>query len=339
MIGNKRFQNRTRKGWTLLICVVLVSLLLSGCGTNKPKVYRVGVLSGLGFVADITDGFKAGMAELGYVEGENILYDVQETEFDMAVYRSTLQKFVEDEVDLILVFPTEASIEAKAATQGTDIPVLFTFALIEGMGLVESVREPGGNITGVRYPGPDIAVKRFEIMRELAPQAKRMWIPYQRGYPIVAPQLEALRPAAEAAGVTLIEFPADNAVELEAELQQRAKQADPGMDVILAIAEPLAVTPDAFTVIAKFSYENNIPLGGILMSVDGYTSSFGVNVKSLPTGEQAAPLADKILKGTPAGEIPVVSSEQFLQIDYKAAQEMGLSVSEGLLSQADEIIR
>ena len=88
---------------------------------------------------------------------------------------------------------------AKAATEGTDIPVVFAYAATEETGLIESVRQPGGNITGVRYPGPDIALKRFEVMRELAPEAKRMWIPYQRGYPIVAPQLEALAPAAEAA--------------------------------------------------------------------------------------------------------------------------------------------
>jgi putative ABC transport system substrate-binding protein len=237
------------------------------------------------------------------------------------------------------VFPTEASLEAKAATQGTDIPVLFNFALIEGMGLVDSVREPGGNITGVRYPGPDIALKRFEIMRELAPEATQMWIPYQRGYPIVEPQLEALYPAAEAAGVTLVEVPADNAADLEAELEARANSAELGPDAILFVAEPLTVTPDSFAVIGKFAAERGIPVGGALMSVDGYESAFGVNVKSLNSGKQAAPLADKILKGTRAGTIPVVSAENFLQINYTVAQKLGLSVDEGLLSQADEIIR
>jgi putative ABC transport system substrate-binding protein len=316
-----------------------MGLLVSGCGAEKPKVYRVGVLAGLDFVGVITDGFKAGMTELGYVEGQNIVYDVQKTNFDMAAYQSILKKFVADDVDLIFVFPTEASMEAKAATQGTDIPVVFAFALIEGMGLVDSVREPGGNITGVRYPGPDIAVKRFEIMRELVPQATRMWVPYQRGYPIVAPQLEALRPAAEAAGVTLIEAPAANAAELQAELDARAASGDIGMDVILFVAEPLTVTPENFAVIGKFAYEHNIPVGGALMSADGYESVFGVNVDPVKVGKQAAPLADKILKGTKAGSIPVVSAENYFQINYKAAQALGLTVPEGLLSQAAEVIR
>jgi putative ABC transport system substrate-binding protein len=338
MNGNK-FQRKIGKWYTFLALIVVMGVLLSGCGTQKPKVYRVGILSGLGFVADITDGFKAGMAELGYVEGENITYDVQTTEFDMAVYQSILNKFVADKVDLIVVFPTEASVEAKIATQGTDIPVVFTFALIEGMGLVDSVREPGGNITGVRYPGPDIAVKRFEILREMLPEAKRIWIPYQRDYPIVASQLEVLYPVAEAAGVTLIEFPASSPAELEAELAARAQQDDVGMDAIMFIVEPLAVTPDDYVVIGKFAYEHKIPLGGAFMSVGGYDSIYGVNVKSYDTGLLAAPLADKIFKGTPAGTIPVVSAENFVQFHFTAAQRLGVTIPEGLLSQADEIVR
>jgi putative ABC transport system substrate-binding protein len=340
MSGNNHSQNRTRKGWTILIGFVVISLLLSGCGgAQKPKVYRVGVLSGLDFFANTADGFKAKMTELGYVEGKNIVYDIQKTNFDMATYKSILQRFVADKVDLIFVFPTEASQEAKAVTQGTNIPVLFANANIEDTGLVNSVREPGGNITGVRFPGPDLAVKRFEILRELAPQAKRMLIPYQRGYPIVASQLATLRPAATAAGVTLIELPADNAAELEAALLARAKSADIGLDAILCIPEPLTVTPDSFAILAKFAAEHKVPIGGASMSAGGYGSVFGATPDNVAVGKQAAPLADKIFKGIPAGTIPVVSAESYLQINYKVAQELGLKVPEGLLSQAVEIIR
>ena len=218
MSNNKNSQ----KLWTLLTWVILITMLLSGCGSSqKTKEYKVGILIGLDFTAPIADGFKAGMAELGYIEGENIVYDVQMTNFDIPKYQTILKKFVADEVDLIVVTPTEATIEAKTITQGTDIPVVFSFAFTEGMGIIDSVREPGGNITGVRFPGVDITVKRFEILRKIAPDAKRIWMPYQRGYPIVPPQLEALEPLAKAEGVTLIEFPADNAAEIQAELNAR----------------------------------------------------------------------------------------------------------------------
>jgi putative ABC transport system substrate-binding protein len=111
------------------------------------------------------------------------------------------------------------------------------------------------------------------------------------------------------------------------------------MDAILFVAEPLAVTSDAFAVMGKFAAKHKLPIGGALMSVGGYGSVFGVNVDIVTTGKQAAVLADKILRGTPAGTIPVVSAESFFEINYKAAQKLELNVSEGLLSRADKIIR
>jgi putative ABC transport system substrate-binding protein len=340
MFNKSNSQGKSQKVWALFTWAIVISLLLSGCaGAQQNKVYHVGILSGLGFIADSTDGFKEGMTALGYIEGKNIVYDVQKTDFDIEAYQTILKKFVAEDVDLILAFPTEATIEAKTATKGTKIPVLFTFALVEGMGIIDSVREPGGNITGVRYPGPDFAVRRFEVLRQIAPNAKRIFVPFQRGYPIVAPQLEVLRPAAQAAGVTLIEFPVDNAAELQAELDARASSADIGMDAILIIVEPFCVTPENYAVFAKFAYEHKIPFGGAYVPAENYTDLFGVDVISFESAKAAAALADKIFKGTPAGTIPVLSAEPFLNINYKVAQEFGLTVPEGLLKQANRVIK
>lgn len=328
--------------------ILLLTLLTAGlfflnsCG-KKPqkeqKVYRIGVLCGLDYIGSIPDIFRKEMAELGYIEGQNIVYDVQRTNFEPIREKQILKQFVQDKVDLIFTFPTEVSMAAKKATQGTEIPVLFAIANIEGTGLVNSVRKPGGNITGVRYPGPDLAIKRFEVMCELAPKAKRMWVPYQRGYPIIDSQLEVLHPAAAARGVTLIEFPADDAAEVRAELGKIEKLGDVGFDVILFIPEPLSCTNDAFEVIAKFAYEHKIPVGGITMQVGDYMSIFGIDVDDPKTVKQAAILANKILKGTPAGTIPVVSSESYFEVNYEAAKRLGINVNDGLLARADRIIR
>lgn len=332
----------------LLVGVIVIFMILAGAGvyffgksriSAPEKVYRVGVLSGLEYLADTTDGFKTKMTELGYIEGRNIVYDVQKTDFDMAAYKRILKKFVDDKVDLIFVFPTEASQEAKEATKNTNIPVVFTNAFTEDTGLVSSVREPGGNITGVRWVGPDLALQRFEIMQEIAPYAKRIWIPYQKGYPIVKSQLEALRPAFISSGITMIEVPADNAADLDAQLQKQAKLFNKATDAILLLAEPLGVTPDAFAVMGRFADTHKIPVGGALMSAGGYESVFGLTPQSIPQGKQAAFLADKILQGTPVGTIPIVSAEPYFQLNYKAIQKLGLTVSEGLLNRADEIIR
>ncbi len=334
----KRTINRVFWRQILLATLLVVVVLLSGCTRKTEKVYRVGVLCGLDYIGEIPDSFKSKMTELGYIEGKNIVYDIQRTNFEPDKEQQILEKFVEDEVDLIFTFPTEVSMAAKAATRGTEVPVVFAIANIEGTGLVDSVRKPGGNITGVRYPGPDLAIKRFEVMRELAPEAKRMWVPYQRGYPIVVNQMEALYPVAEAAGITLIEFPADDAAEIQAELEERNKLDDIGFDAIFFIPEPLSCTDDVYVVMGKFAYEHKLPIGGIMMQVGDYGSIFGINVDVPRTAQQAAILADKILRGIPAGTIPVVSSESYLQINYKVAQELGVTVPEGMLSRADEII-
>lgn len=338
------FTNRLISKGARLVSVLLflgAILVLSSCNNQtEAKTYRVGILAGLNALTPITDGFKAKMTELGYVEGQNIIYDVQQPGgIDRAAYKRILQKFVADKVDLILVYPTEAVIEAKLATQGTNIPVVFANALVEGMDIVNSIREPGGNITGVRYPSSDIVLKRFEILRQLVPKAKRILVTYQKDTPIVVPQLEMLRPAAEAAGITLIEVPATNATDIETGLQALAKTPNFGVDAILLMVEPLAAGPKAFAVLGKFAAEHNAPVGGTSTSAGEYETIFGLSINTEEAGQLAAPLADKIFKGIPVGAIPVVSSEPFLRINYKAAQKQGITVPQGLLSQADEIIR
>ena len=345
MISLKSLESMNVKIIVALIIVILLIVSAYFLSTQEvekepQEVYRIGILSGLTYAADASDGFRAGMAELGYVEGQNVVYDVQETDFDMTAYRNALDEFVEDEVDLIFVFPTEASQEAKAATQGTSIPVVFAVANIEGTDLVESVAKPGGNMTGVRYPGPDIALQRFELLYEMTPGIKQMLIPYQRGYPIVSSQLELLYQVAEELDVTLIELPADDAAEVATSLQQFATpDGKATIDAILLIPEPLGVTDEPFLELARFADEYEIPMGGALMVVNGYSSLFDIGINHYKTGEQAAPLADEVLSGTPVGIIMVVSSETFLKFNLGLAQELGLEVSEGILERAEEIIR
>jgi putative ABC transport system substrate-binding protein len=326
--------------WTLLVGIIIAALVLSGCA-QPPKTYRVGVLSGLDAFAPAIDGLKGKLTGFGYTEGKNIVYDVQKTNVDPDAYKKIIQKFVQDKVDLIFVFPTEATMEAKAGTQNTNIPVVFdlSFTDVPGIDLIDSVREPGGNITGVRFPSVDIASKRLEILREMVPMAKRIWVPYLKGYPNVPGQLDAIRPVAQNAGVTLTDFGAASPQDLQAELDKRAASGDVGMDAILMIAEPLSITPDFFAVLGKFGAEHKIPIGGALMQVGDYGSIFGLLPDAKHAGEQAAPVVDKVLKGTRAGTIPVATSESDLQINMEAAQALGLKVPDGLLKMANEIIR
>jgi putative ABC transport system substrate-binding protein len=264
---------------------------------------------------------------------------VHRTNFDLPVQRRILQKFVADKVDAMVVFPSEVAVEAKAVTQGTQIPVVFCQTNIEGTNLIRSVREPGGNLTGVRYPGPDLALARFEILRMLAPRARRFWVPYAKDSPIVPDQLAILRPAAVRARVTLVEAPAASAAELETDLAARAKAADPGIDAILFISEPLARTPAVFPKIGKFAATFTLPIGGVLYSMEGYRTLFGVATDNIAVGRLAAQQMDKILRGASPGTTPVISAESLFQLDLRVAGALGLRVGEGLLKMADEVIR
>lgn len=338
MLNSNNSPNKIRNMLTILLLAALSILLLSGCGAEKPKVYHVGVLSGLDFFAKITDGFKEEMTALGYVEGQNIAYDVQKVStVDPDAYKRILQKFVADKVDLILVFPTEAALAAKAATEGTTIPVLFANVGIEDSNLVNSAREPGGNITGVRYPGPDLVVKRYDILLKLAPQATRVCIPYQ-DLPHIKGLLKPLYEAKDA-GITLVEAPVNSVAELETFFAEQEASAEIGCDAVLILPEPLLAASDAFTVAAQFAYKHKVPIGGSAITVGDYASIFDLTPDNVKVGELAAFLANKILKGTPAGTIPVVTPEPDLSINYKAAQELGITVPDVLLKQATEIIR
>lgn len=334
VMGFKK-QDRRRRALLVLTFFVMVGMIFTGCG--KKKVYRIGILSGNEYFAVVGEAFKEKMAELGYIEGENVTYDVQTPVNYMEDIDRICKQFVDDKVDLIFCYPTEAALGAKKATAGTNIPVVFAVTNIEGSDLINSIREPGGNITGVRYPGPDLAIKRFDIMQQLAPQAKTYWLPYHPDLPVCYPQLEALRPVAKNAGITLIESPLRNAAEVEAFLKQRADKPD--FDALFCIAEILTIDPDAFLVMNKYTTKHKIPMGGVLMEVDGYSSVYGVNVKDSDAGINGAILADKILKGTQAGTIPVISSESYFELNYKEAKKLGLNVSEGLLVQAHKVIR
>ena len=340
MVDKKNSQGRFQKGWVVFTWVIVISMLLSGCGgAQKKKVYHVGILNDGGNFAAIGDGFKAKMTTLGYIEGQNIVYDMQNANADPAEEKRMAKLLVDAKVDLIMAFPALPTTAAYNATQGTNIPVVFAYLQVEGSGLIKSVREPGGNMTGVRYPGTELMTRRIEVLHEIAPQVKRVWIGYDKNGANVTVALAALRPAAALAGITLVEAPVTAQAELAADLAARAASADLGLDAILAMPDSFNTSPAGFAVLSKFAAEHNLPLAGGLASQAEQGALFINGTDFTNVGELAAPLADKILKGTQAGTIPLVSPEQTLVINYKVAQQLGLTVPDGLLKLANKIIR
>ncbi len=339
MSKHHRSRYGVRTCTALLAGLLVLILLLSGCSSPTPKVYHVGILTSNPSFAAIGDAFKAEMTQLGYVEGKNIIYAVENPTTDQADKERLAKKLVDEKVDLIFAYPAKEAVAAYAATQGTNVPVVFAYAQLEGTNLVKSVREPGGNMTGVRYPGPELMTKRLELLLQIAPKVKRVWITYDKNNPNMPATLEALRTTASRLGGTLVEAPITKMEEFGADLAARAKSADPGFDAIMGMPDDLNTSTAGFAIVSKFAAEHKVPIAGGIAFMAKQGALF-VNTTDLANvGKLAAPLADKVLKGTPAGTIPVASSEGYLQINYKAAQRLGLAIPEGLLKQAAAIIR
>jgi putative ABC transport system substrate-binding protein len=330
-------------GLQLVLPVIVVAVIfLSGCISQvpeAPKVYRVGVLwTGGEALGDILDAFKEKMTEFGYIEGTNIIYDVYQAPLPVG-NEQAVQKYVDEKVDMIFSFATEATIEAKAVAEGSGIPVVFTCTFIEGTGLVESVSNPGDHITGVRYPTTESAMGRLEFLHEVAPEAVRVWVPYLKGYPTTSPQIEAIRPLASELNLTLIEGPFATPQEVKDYLDERAASADIGMDAILMLAEPFSVTPEVFNEVYEFADVHGLPVSSFMVFEEAYGPVIGFHPTNAKMGSLAAIQADKVLRGTLAGTLPVFTSDNDLRINHKLAQELGLNVPEGLLVRAVEITR
>jgi putative ABC transport system substrate-binding protein len=246
---------------------------------------------------------------------------------------------VDEKVDLIFAVPTAATVQAKAAVRGTNIPLVFAYAGLEGSDLVESVQKPGGNLTGVCYPGSDQIAKRLEILLELAPKVKRIGITYDKNYPNTIPSLKVLRQIAMSRDLALVEVPVAGLEELKSALTDLKKSSDIGMDAVMLMPDSLNHSPQGWMEIKTFAAQYHLPLAGSFFYTVENGAVFGNSNDLFKVGELVAPLADKIFRGIPAGTIPVVTPEQDLWINYKVAQELGLTVPEDMLRRADKIIR
>jgi putative ABC transport system substrate-binding protein len=337
--GSNRPHTKTLKGCTLLAGFAAAVVLLSGCA-KAPKVYHVGILIGAETMSALSTSFKDGMTGLGYVEGGNITYDIRSSNGDPAEEKRIAGEFSADNADLVFSFFGQTARNVKLALQGTGIPIVFANAVIEGTDLVDSVRAPGGNITGVRVAGTELTLKCFESLLELAPRVKRVMIIYDPMYPTVAPALAVLRPAASSADVTLQEVHVTQVQDIQAIIGGLEKSGGARMDAIMFLQDTIPRSVEASGLIFKFADAHRVPVVGgpaALVENGGVVLSAASDIPD--QGKKAASLANKIFKGAPAGTLPVLTTQPTLFINYGKAQELGLTVPEGLLKQASKIIR
>ena len=315
----------------LMVAALAMSPLLAAHADPVPGVVRIGALTPL-VMTSPEEGLRQGLAELGYVEGRNLIIERRRAESGDDL-RSAAEDLVRSKVNLIVALTTTAARAALSAT--ATIPVVFISGDPVGTGLAESLAYPGGNATGVSTLSTELMPKRLELLQQVAPHVRRVILLGNPGNPLQAGVLREARKAGEALHMHIVAVDARNAVELDAALrglQHRASDAFMVTSDVLFLGNRAKVA----AAVAKARLPGIFPWrdyhdAGVLMS-------YGASPKEM--GRQAAAYVDRILKGAKPADLPIEQSSKYeLVIDLRVARELGLKVPQELLFRADEVIR
>ncbi len=292
----------------------------------------------LGWRADTTptpsvpmQAFRAGLADLGWKEGDNLVLEVRIGEREQAP--ALAAELVRAGVDVVLA--QGAMIFAARAHTGST-PLLF---MINGdpieAGLVASLARPGGLATGVTALGVELSGKRMEIIKGAKPGIKRVAILANGRHPGVTTELAASRAVASALGLDLNYFPINSADELDAALAALSAYKPDAL-----VAFPDTLVNQLAKRIAEFSTRLRLPAisGWSEFALAGNLMSYGPNLGD--TYRQLARYADKILRGAKPAELPVEQPTRLaLTLNMSAASAIGLKLPQALMLRADEVIR
>lgn len=283
--------------------------------------------------APMTNIFVSRLRQLGWIEGSTVAIEYRWAEGRYARFAEVAAEFVRLKVDVIVTAATEPVLAAKQAT--SIIPIVFAVSGDPvGSGLVASLARPGGNVTGTSLQQAELASKRLEILREIAPSVRRLAIMGNVSSPLIAAEMREAQSTAPRLGleVGLLEIRQANDIPLafKTALNDRA-------DAVYVSADPLTGTnrlrivslAQAARLSTMFSERGSVEAGGLI--------SYGPNIPDL--FRRAAELVDKILRGTNPADIPVEQPTKFdLLINLKTANSLGLTVPPALLATADEVI-
>ena len=317
----------------ILIFLLLTGLLLTACGgTAQAKTYTIGIVNLSANLEMVVDAFKEGMAELGYVEGENVSY-IYEGPVDVDKLDAVAQGLVEADVDLILAITTPATQAAQRATAGADIPVVFIPVTDPvGAGIVDSLTQPGGNTTGITYSNQE--GQRLGWLLQVVPTIEQVYIVYnpQDQSPVLA--LESVNEVAGKLGVEIITREASTPEEIAAAFDNTPQEAD----AIFFLPDSLinARQTDWF----KMAIELKLPTSGpnVATVQEGTLTAYGIDL-AVAARQEGARLADQILRGIKPADLPVEMAEFFSAINLETAEAIGLDIPDTILRQADIIIR
>jgi putative ABC transport system substrate-binding protein len=280
--------------------------------------------------------FVAGLRELGYVDGENIIIERELSEANADRLREAAAEFVKHNVDVIVTLSTTA---ARPAKQATDVIPIVGIAMADPVDdeLVASLARPGGNVTGTTFLGPQLVTKRLQLLSEVVPQHSRvavLWHPHAYSDRTMDGMVKEAEHAAQTLGMQLQFAPANSPEEITGSFSAITRD---GEDAVCVFPSPMlfAEYGRIVSIVAEkrlptiYAAREGVELGGLI--------SYGANLADL--ARQTAAYVDKILKGAKPAELPVQQPTKFeLVINLKAAKALKLTFTRDFQLIADEVI-
>jgi putative tryptophan/tyrosine transport system substrate-binding protein len=330
---NKNMKRIYKTSSFILLIVLLTSLMLSGCGTaSQKKTYTIGVVNLSTTFNSMLDGFKTGMTEAGYVEGQNVTYIYDGPVAGNDALKALLDSLKKKNVDLILTFGTTATIQAKQSLEGSNIPVVFGPVTDPvKSGIVTDLLKPGGNLTGIRTGNP--VPKRLEWLMTVDPNIKRIYVINNPTDNSSIQGLAALKDTAANFNVDLVVHDASTPDEVSVAMSTLPDN----VDAVFILAS--AFLESQLNPILKVANDHQLPVSAPSTENvrDGALTSFGQD--NIPLGQQAARLADQILRGVKPADLPIENADLFMSINLKAANTIGLNVPDDVIRQANVVVR
>jgi len=301
------------------------------------KIPRVGFIgaSSSSAASHYLEAFRLGLRELGYIEGKNITIEVRWAEGSAERFPHLIAEMIGLKVDVLVVSAAAGALAAKKS--GITTPVVFAAVTDPiGFGIIDSLAQPGGNITGVALAvGEGFSGKWVELLKEAVPKVARIAVLRNPVHLLSEVFLKEMQAAGRAHRVKLDFFEARDPTQLDSTLSKMEKER----------ALALIVTPDPLfgsrrarivdfvtrrRMPSMFFYKEFVDDGGLMAYGPSWADSY----------HRAATYVDKILKGTKPADIPVEQPMKFeFVINLKTAKKIGLTIPQWTLMKADKVIR
>ncbi|WP_079267673.1 tryptophan ABC transporter substrate-binding protein [Streptococcus suis] len=300
--------------------------------TNSTEKVKIGVLQ---FVThdsldEIYKGIKAGLKEGGYITTDNLEIDFMNAEGDQSQVQTMSKKLVDNGNELLIGIATPAAQGLANAT--TELPIIMG-AVTDPVGanLVTDLKNPGGNITGVSDQTP--VADAVSLIKEITPDAKTIGILYSSNEDNSKIQVAEFKAAAEEAGYTVLEYAVASSNEIAATVEVATSKAD-------VLFTPVDNTvASAFSTVVSVANKTKTP---IFTSVEDMVEGGGiasVTLSQYDLGVATGKMAAKILDGANPEDTPVqIFNEGTVVVNQKVAKELGITLSDDVISKASKVI-